>query len=200
MGLKQEINKQFGNPVGNLGRFVGWLMSIKNRDRAKWTIEKLNFKTTDYILEIGYGSGASFKVVADQLKSGFIAGIDHSPIMLEQATKKNRENIDGKKAEIKCGTVWDLDYPEEYFDIIFGSNVHFFWKNPTKEFQKLYSFVKQDGRLIMVFQPRWTKSEEQVKEVAEETKKQYEEAGFNNIDIGFKPMKPVTCIYISGQK
>ena len=57
-------------------------MSIKNRDCAKWTIEKLNFKPTDYILEIGYGSGSSLKVVADQMTSGFIAGIDHSPIML----------------------------------------------------------------------------------------------------------------------
>jgi SAM-dependent methyltransferase len=93
-----------------------------------------------------------------------------------------------------------LDYPEEHFDIIFGSNVHFFWENPTKEFQKLYSFLKQDGKLIMVFQPRWTKSEKEVKEVAEQTKKQYEDAGFKNIDFSFKPMKPVTCIYIGGQK
>jgi ubiquinone/menaquinone biosynthesis C-methylase UbiE len=200
MGLKQKFNKQFGNPVGNLGRFVGWLMSVKNRDRAKWTIEKLNLKPTDYVLEIGYGSGASFKVVADQLTSGFIAGIDHSSIMMEQAIKRNKKNIDAKKAELKFGTVWDLDYPEEHFDIIFGSNVHFFWENPTKEFQKLYSYLKQDGRLIMVFQPRWTKSEEQVKQEAEKTKKQYEGAGFNNIDIGFKQMKPVTCIYICGQK
>jgi ubiquinone/menaquinone biosynthesis C-methylase UbiE len=169
MGLKQKLNKQFGKPDENLGRFVGWLMSVKNRDRAEWTIEKLNFKPTDYLIEIGYGSGASFKVVADQLTSGFIAGIDHSPVMLEQAIKKNRENIDSKKAELKCGTVWDLDYPEEHFDIIFGSNVHFFWEDPTKEFQKLYSFLKQDGRLIMVFQPRWTKSEEQVKQVADKT-------------------------------
>ena len=52
----------------------------------------------------------------------------------------------------------------------------------------------------MVFQARWTKSEEQVKQVAEKTKRQYEEAGLKNIEIEFKPMKPVTCIYISGQK
>jgi hypothetical protein len=38
----------------------------------------------------------------------------------------------------------------------------------------------------MVFQPRWTKSDEHVKQVAEKTKKQYEEAGFINIEIEFK--------------
>jgi len=147
MGLKQKLNKQFGKPEGNFGRFIGWIMSIKNRDRAKWTIEKLNFKPTDCILEIGFGSGSSFKVVADQLTSGFIAGIDHSSIMLEQATKKNRKNIESKKAELKCGTVWDLDYQEEHFDIIFGSNVHFFWENPTKEFQKIIIFKTKQSKL-----------------------------------------------------
>ena len=200
MGLKQKIYKQFGNPEGNLGRFVGWLMLIKNRDRAKWTIEKLNFKPTDFILEVGYGSGAAFKTVANQLTSGFIAGIDHSPVMLEQATTKNKKFIESKKADLNCGTVWDLNYPDEYFDIIFGSNVHFFWEDPTMEFQKLYSYLKPAGRLIMVFQPRWAKSEEQVKEIAENTKEQYEEVGLKNIEYDFKPMKPVTCIYISGQK
>jgi ubiquinone/menaquinone biosynthesis C-methylase UbiE len=200
MELKQKINKQFGNPEGNLGLLVGWLMSIKNRGRAKWTIEKLNFKPTDFILEVGYGSGAAFKEVANQLTSGFIAGIDHSKVMLEQATKKNKKHIDSKKADLNCGTVWDLNYPEDYFDIIFGSNVHFFWEDPTMEFQKLYSYLKQSGRLIMVFQPRWAKSEEQVKEIAENTKEQYEEVGLKNIVYEFKPMKPVTCIYVSGQK
>ena len=32
------------------------------------------------------------------------------------------------------------------------------------------------------------------------TKAQYEEAGLIDINIDFKKMSPVTCIYISGQK
>jgi len=200
MGLKQNFIKQFGKPTGNLGRFVGWLMSFKNKDRASWTFENLKLKPTDVVLEVGYGPGSTLKKVADNLTTGFVAGIDHSEVMLDQATKRNKKHIDQKRVKLECGTVWHLDYPEEHFDIIFGSNVHFFWENPIKEFQKLYSFLKQGGRLIMVFQPRWTKSDEQVKQVAEETKKQYEEAGFKNIVFSFKPMKPVTCIYICGEK
>jgi len=40
----------------------------------------------------------------------------------------------------------------------------------------------------------------QVKQVAEKTVKQFEEAGYNNIEFGFKLMNPVTFIYINGQK
>jgi hypothetical protein len=130
MGLKRTLFKQFSKPTGNLGRFVGWLMSFKNKDRSDWTYENLKLKPTDILLEVGYGPGVTIKKVADHLTTGFIAGIDHSEIMLDQASRKNRKHIESKKVKLECGTVWDLKYPENYFDTVFGSNVHFFWKNP----------------------------------------------------------------------
>lgn len=150
------------------------------------------------MLEVGYGPGVTLKKVADNLTSGFIAGIDHSDIMLEQASKRNKEYIEKGKVKLECGTVWDLKYPENYFDIIYGSNVHFFWEDPTKEFKQLVSFLKSGGRVVMVFQPRLATKE--IREVAKETKIQYEDVGLTNIEIDFKNMGFVTCIYISGQK
>jgi SAM-dependent methyltransferase len=96
--------------------------------------------------------------------------------------------------------VWDLTYPENHFDTIYASNVHFFWKNPAREFMQLATLLKPHGRLVMVFQPRWTRTEAHLRAVAEKTKKQYQEAGLTNIELDFKKMTPVTCIYISGQK
>ena len=121
-------------------------------------------------------------------------------MMREYASKINKQHIINNKVKLECGTVWDLNYKENYFDTIYGSNVHFFWKKPEDEFKKLSSYLKVNGRLIMVFQPRWTKSENEVKAVAEITKKQYENAGLNKIEIGIKSMKPVNCVYISGIK
>jgi len=165
-----------------------------------WTYESIKLNPNDNILEIGYGPGVTFKKVANKLTTGFIAGIDHSEVMFEHATKRNKKFIISKKAALECGTVWDLKYPENYFDTIFGSNVHFFWKNPVDEFKKLYSLLNPYGKLVMVFQPRWAKDEEEVIQIAKKAKKQYEEAGFTNIEFNFKKMKPVTCICIIGRK
>ena len=173
-------------------------MSFKNNDRVTWTLEKLQSRPNDILLEVGYGSGVALKKVANNLTSGFIAGIDHSDIMLEQASKRNKEQIEKGKVKLECGTIWDLKYPKNHFEIIYGNNVHFFWENPTKEFKQLVSFLKSGGRLVMVFQPRLAKTK--VKEVAEETKKQYKEVGLTDIEIDFKEMGSVKCIYISGQK
>ena len=200
MGIKQNLLKQFQKPSGILGMLVGRLMSIKNRERSNWTIEKLNLKPSDYLLEIGFGSGSTFMKIAEKLSTGFIGGIDHSEVMFRQAASKNQKYINENKTRLECGIVRNLNYPENYFDIIYGSNVHFFWKNPVDEFGKLYTLLKPGGRLVMVFQPRWAKSEDQIKEIAEQTKKQYEELGLDNIEIDFKSMNPITCIYIAGQK
>jgi len=198
MEIKQSIIKQFGKPSGSFGRFVGWLMSIKNNDRVNWTFENLHLKPSDILLEVGYGPGVTLKKVADNLTSGFIAGIDHSEIMLEQASRRNKKHIENAKVKLECGTVSDLKYPANHFDTIYASNVHFFWENPAKEFKQLVSFLKPGGRLVMVFQPRLTKKD--VREVADNTKTQYEEAGLIDIKIDFKKMRPVTCIHISGHK
>lgn len=200
MTIKKLIVRQFGNPSGYLGQFIGFIMSIKNADRAKWTLKKLNPDPADLILEVGYGPGKAIMNVAKNLTTGFITGIDHSNVMFNQASKRNRKYIQTSKVKLQCGTVWDFQYPDNYFDKIFGSNVHFFWKNPVDEFTKLFSWLKPNGQLIMVFQPRWTKTEEEVKRVVEKTKNQFMEAGLRNIEIDFKRMKPVTCISISGQK
>ena len=89
--------------------------------------------------------------VANSLTSGFLAGIDHSRIMFKQASKRNKEQITERKVKLECGTVWDLSYPDSYFDIIYGSNVHIFWENPVKEFKGLAELLKPGGRLVMVF-------------------------------------------------
>ncbi len=105
MGLKKNIIKQFGKPTGTFGRFIGWLLSFKNNDRVNWTFEKLQLKPSDILLEIGYGPGVTLKKVANNLTSGFIAGIDHSEIMHAQASRRNREHIEKAKVKLECGTV-----------------------------------------------------------------------------------------------
>ena len=207
MKIKQTIIKQFGKPTGAFGRIIGWLMSFKNNVRVDWTLEKLQIKPSDILLEIGYGPGVTLNKIANSLTSGFIIGIDHSDIMLEQASRRNKKLLEKAKVKLECGTVWDLKYPNNFFDIIFASNVHIFWENPINEFKHLVTLLKPNGRLVMIFQPRPIKEEVQSKDleveievIAAKMEKQYEEAGLINIEIDFKKMRSITCIYINGQK
>lgn len=198
--MKPSIKQQFRKPSGFLGKLVGRILAFDNKKRSLWTVEKLNVQLTDAILEVGYGPGVTLKMVADQLTSGYVVGIDHSDVMLKQASKRNQMHISSKKVSLKCGTIDDLEYPKNSFDLIYGSNVHFFWEDPVEEFKKLRALLKPGGRMVMVFQPRWAKDEEEIKNIAAKTEDQFESAGFNQVEMEFKKLKPVTCIYIGGSK
>jgi ubiquinone/menaquinone biosynthesis C-methylase UbiE len=97
MELKQMIIKQFGKPTGVVGRLIGSLMAIKNKDRVRWTVKKLQVRPSDILLEIGYGPGVTVAKLANYLTSSFIAGIDHSSVMLEQATRRNKKLLETEK-------------------------------------------------------------------------------------------------------
>jgi ubiquinone/menaquinone biosynthesis C-methylase UbiE len=194
------IYRQFRKPSGLSGRFAGWLMARNNEERSWWTVEKLNIKPGNRILEIGYGSGETMMKLSHRQVGGLIAGIDHSALMYQLAARKNRKAIEEGKIQLACGTINDLKCPEGYFDIIYGSNVHFFWENPVTEFRNLFKFLKPGGRMILVFQPRWAKTDEVVLQYTDETKDILTQSGFTAIETDFKKMRPVLCVYISGQK
>ena len=200
MRLKQAFTRQFELPTGNLGRLAAWLMSVSNKDKNQWLIEKLDVHRGDHVLEIGYGTGELIDRLASTMNEGFIAGIDHSQLMYEIASKKNYQHSADNKVALHWGDVWSIPYSTDYFDVIFGSNVHFFWKAPMLEFDFLQRFLKPGGKLVMVFQPRWVKSPAELIREMERIRNDFYEAGYKRIKIELKTMKPVDCVFIEGYK
>lgn len=131
MNIKRALKKQFGNPSGLLGAFIGWVMSVKNKNRIDHALTILNIKPEDNILEIGYGPGIAIKEIADQLTLGHVTGIDRSPVMHRQATKRNKGSIEKGKAKLVLGSHKQLGNMGSY-DKILTINVSLFWKNRLK--------------------------------------------------------------------
>ncbi len=195
--IKKYMVKQFGNPQGFLGRLAGLAMAYKNQARSQWAVSLLDVQPDDHILEIGFGPGRTMQEIAARLETGRICGIDRSGTMVQQASKRNAEAIKTGKVEISPGKVEDLRYPEHSFDKVVAINVHFFWREPVEEFKRLKTHLKKrGGKLFLVFQPRWATSEDHVRNIAEKTKRQLLEAGFQKVTTDFKAMKPVMCVGI----
>jgi ubiquinone/menaquinone biosynthesis C-methylase UbiE len=200
MELRQVLNQQFGNPEGRLGSLVGWSMALKNRERNNWAVEKMNIRPDDKILEIGFGPGYALKLISGMLVNGSIVGVDRSEAMYNQAFKRNSEGILNRKIELLHGSAWDIMYPDNSFDKIFAINVHFFWEEPEEELKRLKDLLKTGGKLCLIFQPRWAKSEQHVKQIAADTEYRMIKTGFRVDELAFKKMSPVTCVYLCGIK
>lgn len=200
MLVTTTLYKQFRQPSGYSGQLAGCLMDLENKQRSDWTIEQLDIQPYQHILEIGYGTGRTLLEVGRRLKIGLLAGIDHSLVMYQQANRRNRKLIADQLLQLHIGGIGDLSYPSHYFHSIYGSNVHFFWKEPKYVFMQLAKLLKSGGKLVMVFQPRGARGEHEIQMAAEKIRQDYLETGLIDTQIQFKDISPVTCISATGYK
>lgn len=190
-GLKQQLVSQFGHPRGPLGKCIGWLMAIKNRDRIHQVIDKLNIHTQDHILEVGYGPGVAISEAAKRATTGRIVGIDLSTEMYHQAKKRNRPHIHTGRVSLYQGTLQDLPQTLQAFDKALAINTSMFWQNPVADLQIIRERLKRGGHIAIALQPHWAKTEKDLKHEGQEMISQLEAAQFQNVSLTHLPMSSI---------
>lgn len=70
---------------------VGWIMGRRssNVQRSRWAVELLGIKPTDRVIELGCGPGVAIAALASQASQGLVVGVDHSEVMIRQASRRN---------------------------------------------------------------------------------------------------------------
>ena len=152
--VRNFITKQFGNPSGMLGKFIGNGMARRNAYDAQWTISLLNIQPHQRILEIGFGPGVSTQMAGENASKGFVAGIDHSRTMVQAASQRNAAAIQAGRMELKHGEVSSLPYPDQSFDIVFSLHSIYFWSKPVECLKEIKRVLKTDGLLGITIQPK----------------------------------------------
>ena len=190
---------QFAKPAGPMGWLVGQAMAMKNGDRSMWVFSLLDLKPSDKVLEIGFGSGTDILRASKVAK--FVAGVDHSELMVRQATKRNAAAIKEGRVELKHGTAGKLPYPDEQFDRVFAINSAQFWKDTAKTMTELGRVLKPGGLVVLAIQPRGKNAtEETARQAGVGISKALTGAGFRDIHTEMHDMKPVPTICVLGRK
>ncbi len=149
----KEIAKQLRKPTGENGKFVGTELSKSNKFITELVYSEFNKLPGDSILEIGFGNGALLKqlLTNDQKK---VYGIDYSELMVEEATKINKELIEKGVVEIKHGEIENIPYPDNSFDKICTINTVYFWGSPEKALSEIKRVLKKDGYFAVGFRSK----------------------------------------------
>jgi ubiquinone/menaquinone biosynthesis C-methylase UbiE len=199
MGMKEKFFTQFSHPKGWLGHFVGWLMARKNISRLRWGAQKLQPQNHHDILEIGYGPGSFIQILLkEHAHQGHIYGIDISDVMYVQASRRNQQAVENGQVILKQASVEALPFDTGSFDRVYTSNTNMFWPDPVENMKEIARVLKPDGLFCLSLQPHWIKTGEGVKREAESIRAQMEQAGFRNIEMDFKQMKPIACLCLTG--
>jgi ubiquinone/menaquinone biosynthesis C-methylase UbiE len=190
---------QFVKPTGALGWAVGHAMAFKNRERSEWVLSLLDLRAADRVLEIGFGPGAD--IARASRVAAFVAGVDHSEVMLGQASRRNRGAIRAGRVELHCGVAAQLPCPDSKFDCAFAINSAQFWKESAKAFGEIRRVLKPGGRILLAVQPRNKGvTDETARQVGYTLAKGLTAAGFEGVHCEFKDMKPVATACVLGRR
>ena len=149
---------QFGQPRGTAGSVAGWVMAHRpsNRQRNRWVVSLLDVQPTDRVLEIGFGPGLAIAELARRMgDAGHLYGIDHSEVMLRQASRRNAAAIAVGRVRLSRASVDQL--PSSLsgpFDAILTVNSFGFWPAPAERLGELRRRLRPGGRIAIASQPR----------------------------------------------
>ncbi len=148
MANKDKIHKRYNRiaPIYDSlesmmekGKMGSWRKSLWQR--VEKNIPKLNGK----LLEAGVGTGKNIQYYPDNIE---IFAIDFSEKMLDRARQKAVASV--KEINLLQMDIQDLDFPDNYFDIIVTSCVFCSVPDPVKGLMELKRVCKNDGKIIML--------------------------------------------------
>lgn len=178
---------------------MAWTPS--NKDRIRWTISLLEIKPSDRLLEIGFGPGFGVELVSKIALKGFVAGVDHSEVMLRQASKRNARAVRNGSVELRLGSASNLPKFSEPFDKIYTINSIHFWSDPLECLKQLRELLRPGGHIAITIQPRSRAStDETTEKIGKEIAENLERARFSNVKLEIRKVKPVAVACVLGIK
>ncbi|HEY1919254.1 MAG TPA: class I SAM-dependent methyltransferase [Streptosporangiaceae bacterium] len=196
--LDRDVIGQAHHPHGAAGRVTAWEMALRpsNRQRNRWAVALLDVQRADRVLEIGFGPGVAIAELA-RAGAGHVYGIDHSDVMLRQASRRNA-------AAIRAGRVTLIKAPADQlppaldgpFDAILAVNSLGFWPAPAERLAGLRRLLAPGGRIAIASQPRCPGATAATsRSAADNIGKLLRDAGFTHLSTQTLPLSPpVACV------
>jgi ubiquinone/menaquinone biosynthesis C-methylase UbiE len=169
-------------------------MARSTRKRNEWTVSLLDIQHDDHILEVGFGPGALIQALAARATEGFIAGVDMSPIMLRQASRRNVQAIRKGRVQLQLGSALALPFEDASFDHALSANSLPFWPDQAAGVKELQRALKPGGMIAIILQPVWARTESEVKQIGTGLVELLSTVGFQQARLEFKPMKPIASV------
>jgi len=143
----------FGCPKGILGQLGGIIMARTNQKCAAWVIALLDIQPHDRVLEVGFGPGVGIQLLAKSASAGYVAGVDYSEAMVEQATARNVQAIESGRVDLRHGSVECLPFEDNTFDKALAINSMQVWPDAVAGLQETRRVLKPGGRIALGFTP-----------------------------------------------
>jgi ubiquinone/menaquinone biosynthesis C-methylase UbiE len=176
---------------------TGWVFAHRpsNRRRNAWVVSLLEVRPADRILEIGFGPGIGVARLV-RADAGHVTGIDHSDVMLRQASRRNAAAIRAGRVTLIQASADELPPDLGPFDAVLAVNSLGFWSEAGERLAELHGRLVPGGRIAIASQPRSPgATASTARSAAAGIEDLVRSAGFERIRTETLPLSPpVVCV------
>ena len=187
---EKELIINARKPVGELGDKLLDRMNESHESLAQWGVSHLDISKDDVILDIGCGGGVNLERFLEMTENK-VDGLDYSEIAVEKSTKLNQDAIDEGRCEVIQGSVSELPFEDNTFDIVTGFETVYFWPDFVNDCKEVRRVLKDDGIMFICNEAIPDEEDERQKELidlldmkifsADDFDEYLREAGFSDI-------------------
>ncbi len=181
--------KQFRQPTGWMAGLAGLGMNRGHEKVWRWGLEHVAIAPDATILDVGCGGGGAVKILARTAPRGKVYGVDYAEDVLPTARRVNRATIGQGRVEIRHGSVSDLPFADDTFDLATAFETSVFWPSPVDDLREVRRVLKPGGTLLIAneayadarFEERnatWSRLADFQLQTPEETRRCLIEAGY----------------------
>ncbi|ADC47493.1 SAM-dependent methyltransferase [Methanobrevibacter ruminantium M1] len=194
-------------PEGELGDQLLDRMNKSHESLAQWGVSHLDISKDDIILDIGCGGGVNVERFL-KMTENKVYGLDYSEVAVEKSKKLNQKAIEEGRCEVIQGSVSELPFDDEIFDIVTGFETVYFWPDFVNDLKEVRRVLKEDGIIFICNEaiPRdGDARQEELKELLDmniysddELDQSLRQAGFSDLIIFDKSSSKVESKDVSG--
>ncbi len=146
MGIAEKFTSQGVKPTGALGWLVGQSMGLMFRPIYARIAALLALQADDEVLDVACGSGVFLQKYASHVRR--VAGLDHSPVQVGLARKRNRARIEAGTAEIVQGDSTALPWKDGTFSAVTCNCIGCF-AEPLRSLREIKRVMRPGGRAVL---------------------------------------------------
>lgn len=140
----KEINKSFSAQAEN---FETEKLSFSKQDYLDYTVDCMELKDTDIVLETASGTCACGRAIAPFVKT--VTCLDATKEMLDIGRKESK-NLNFENIDFIEGIVENLPFEDESFDIVITRLSFHHFMEIWKPFSEMVRVLKKGGKLVII--------------------------------------------------
>ena len=141
---------QCKKPSGWLGTFLLWNMNSRHSKVTDWGLSHISIEKHYTILDVGCGGGRTVSKLSAIASEGKVFGVDFSQASVTVSRKTNRQSIAAGRVEIREGSVSELPFATNTFDLVTAVETHFWWPDLPADMREVFGVLKPGGTLIII--------------------------------------------------